>query len=132
MKLLPIVTLISANAFAQSGEIPCWLDPDLEIQPSTSQIAVLQTYLLPIDLDSPDKKLKDRIKHGDFRFIGIRGFTMYVPGLENQDLVCEHGVRIISGTSDAFESVQHLELVSEFTEYAAQYNALLEATIVAQ
>ena len=132
MKILLAATILSTNVLAQSADLPCWRDPNLEVSPSTSQLAVLRSYLLPIDLDQPAQDLQVRIQHGDLRFLGIGGFVLGFPGLENRELICEHGFRYIQGTTDGLDSPEHGRLVHQFEQYATEYNSLLEAHVSGQ
>jgi|SRR6056297_519124 len=132
MNVLLAATILSANALAQAANLPCWLDPDREVSPSTTQLAVLRSYLLPIDLEAPARDLQARIQHGDLRFLGIGGLGMGFPGLENRELICEHGFRYIQGTTDGLDSPEHGRLVGRFEQYATEYNSLLEEHVNGQ
>ena len=118
-----LILLIPACTFAQ--ETPCYLDEDNHTPPITTQIAVLKSYLYPINLDSPVDDAKLRIKLGDYRLLGIGGFGLTYPPLDLQkdsEILCTLGERYIQGTSDAIEGKEHSELISKFTEYATKYN----------
>ena len=94
---------------AKAEDVPCWMNPDTI--PETTQVAVLKTHLLPINLHSPENDLEARITHKDFRFIAIGGFGLEFPGLKNKELLCTHGFRFITGTSDALEGKEHGKLI---------------------
>lgn len=127
IKVLVGLFLVFLSSLVLADDRPCWHDPDLN--PDTTQTAILKTYLLPIRLESPREDLELRIEHDDYRFIAIGGFGMEFPGLRNKELLCQHGFRYISGTSDALESREHGELIQAFSEYAEQYNSLLEERV---
>ncbi len=72
------------------------------------------------------------ISRGDFRFLGIAGYTVTVPGVlsvtgqpsdrDNERLVARHGVRVMEGTSDD-KAVLEFQLAA--IRYAERYNTLL-------
>ncbi|MBB5211505.1 hypothetical protein [Microbulbifer hydrolyticus] len=130
MRLLSIIFVFLFSTSVYSDEIPCWMNPDTV--PETTQLAVLKTYLLPINLDSPGKDLEARVKHQDYRFITIGGFGIGYPGLSNKEFLCKYGSRYIMGTSDALESKEHSRLTHEFSRYAKEYNMALERKLSAQ
>ncbi|MBB5210262.1 hypothetical protein [Microbulbifer hydrolyticus] len=130
MRLLSIIFFFLLSSSAYSNEIPCWMNPDTV--PETTQLALLKTYLLPINLNSPRKDVEARIKHKDYRFIAIGGFGIGYPGLSNKELLCKYGSRYIMGTSDALESKEHGKLSHEFNSYAKEYNMALERKLSAQ
>ena len=74
----------------------------------------------------PEVDFRDAIKRRDFRFLGVAGFTLTVPGVpmsdENIPLLETHGVRVIPGTSDNPVSLT-LQMVA--ARYAERYNKLL-------
>ena len=74
----------------------------------------------------PEVDFRDAIKRRDFRFLGVAGFTLTVPGVpmsdENIPLLETHGVRVIPGTSDNPVS---LTLQMSAARYAERYNKLL-------
>ena len=108
--------------------MPCWMNHDT-VPTKLTQVAILKTLLLPIDLDNPEQDLKARVSHNDYRFLAVGGFGIEYPGLKNKTLLCTYGYRFIVGTSDAVESDEHNELSGKFSFYAEQYNVLLEALV---
>jgi hypothetical protein len=76
----------------------------------------------------PAKDLQVSMQKGDCRFVGLQGFTIYVPGLNEPDLEryrAKYGVNVIKGTSDAIETPEHAELIEVGRDYAEHYNHLL-------
>ena len=65
------------------------------------------------------------IKMGDLRFVGIRGYAVEVPGVGENKLTQEQGVRIIEGTSDAITGEQAAKFQEKAKSYAEKYNRLL-------
>ncbi len=127
MRVLSVILFLSISLFAKAGDVPCWMNPDTI--PETTQVAVLKTHLLLINLDAPESDLDARISHKDFRFIAIGGFGMEFPGLKNKELLCTYGFRFITGTSDALESKEHGELMGSFRLYAQKYNIKMESLV---
>jgi hypothetical protein len=74
----------------------------------------------------PEVDFRDAIRRRDFRFLGIAGFTLTVPGVprsdENMLLLETQGVRVIPGTGDNPVS---LKLQMRAARYAEHYNKLL-------
>ncbi|WP_299263139.1 hypothetical protein [uncultured Psychrosphaera sp.] len=127
MRVLSVILFFSISFLAKAENVPCWMNPDTI--PEITQVAVLKTHLLPINLDAPENDLKVRISHKDFRFIAIGGFGVEYPGLKNKELLCTHGFRFITGTSDGLESKEHGELTHAFKVYAKKYNMKMEGII---
>lgn len=126
MKSLPLIILLVVSVKIVADEKSCWLDPDL-VSP-TKQLALLRTLQLPIRLDKPEEDARLRMKHGDFRLLGIGELGIIYPGLENMDLLCKVGGRYIEGTSDVIEGEEHAKLMQKFREYAEKYNKLIIST----
>ncbi|WP_445364565.1 hypothetical protein ACJJIQ_10575 [Microbulbifer sp. ANSA003] len=130
MRLISIIFVFLFSLSVYSDEIPCWMNPDTV--PETTQLAVLKTYLLPINLDAPRKDLEARIKHQDYRFIAIGGFGHGYPGLSDKEMLCKYGSRYIMGTSDALKGREHSRLSHAFSRYAKEYNMALEKKLSAK
>jgi len=127
MRVLNVILFLSLSLPATAENVPCWMNPDTV--PETTQVAILKTYLLPINLETPESDLTARISHEDFRFIAIGGFGVEYPGLKNKELLCIYGFRYIIGTSDALESKEHRNLIQAFKNYAMRYNVKLESIL---
>ncbi|TMP23090.1 hypothetical protein CWB99_23545 [Pseudoalteromonas rubra] len=127
MRVLIVILFLSLSSTAVAETIPCWKNPDTI--PETKQIAVLKTHLLPINLETPEQDLKERVSHEDYRFIAIGSFGIDYPGLNNKELLCTYGFRYITGTSDALESKEHGSLIQAFKGYAVKYNTKLEGML---
>jgi len=90
-----------------------------------SDLAILKTSMLGINLNDPEGDLKKRIAHEDYRFIGLYGLGPEYPALkfpEDKPLLCFYGYKMIEGTSDALEGAKHIELVIKVGKYADIYN----------
>ena len=127
IKVLAIFLVSAFSISAAAENVPCQNHP--ETSPKTTQLGVLKTQLLPINLEFAQEDLVARLAHHDYRFIAIGGFGITYPGLENRELLCAHGFRFIHGTSDGLDSREHNQLVQAFTRYATTYNKLLEARL---
>lgn len=85
-----------------------------------------------LETSDPAADLTAAIGRGDFRFLGIAGYTITVPGVlsvtgqpsdkDNERLVARHGVRVIEGTSDD-NAVLAYQVAA--IRYAERYNTLL-------
>jgi hypothetical protein len=128
MRFSFLILLMAIPSIGRAEGMPCWMNHDT-IPTKLTQVAILKTLLLPIDLGNPEQDLNDRISHNDFRFLAIGGFSIEYPGLSNKSLLCTYGFRFIVGTSDAIESPEHNELSGKFLHYAEQYNVLLESLL---
>jgi hypothetical protein len=95
---------------------------------STSKLGVLRTSVEGFNLDMPEEDLERRLNHGDYRLIGVLGYTLSIPGTDMDQFsptVKQLGVHIVDGTSDALEGEEHGKLVREVRQYAKQYNQAL-------
>lgn len=75
----------------------------------------------------PQKDFDQNIKNNDLRFVGIYGFTVIVPGVDEyrKEYSKTYGLRMIEGTSDSITSPNVEKLNRLATDYAKKYNALL-------
>ena len=91
---------------------------------------MLISELLPIDLRSPEADAQIRFSNGDYRLLAYGEFSgVAVPGEEllKPNQICELGVRVFSGATDAYESSDHRKLVEELKAYVNAYNlAIIE------
>ena len=77
---------------------------------------------------NPERDFKESMKRSDLQFIGVNGFTTYLPGVSDKHQIQymnSYGTRIIQGTADAFHSEEHAQLNEKAVEYAKKYNQLL-------
>jgi hypothetical protein len=67
----------------------------------------------------------------DYRFVGVNGYVVVVPGMDEGDpLVRKYGKRIIEGTTDAPCDKEHSSLVDSAQEYAIAYNKKLASDLM--
>ena len=74
----------------------------------------------------PDRDVAEAIRRGDFRFIGVMGYAVTLPGVEDYgEQYQSYGVRIIEGTSDVIANDAVRLLNEQAYRYAERYNKLL-------
>ncbi len=75
----------------------------------------------------PRARLDTSLAAKDFRFLGVYGYTVEVPGVPSSESsrITRSGVFGIPGTSDALLSEEHAQLTKRARSYAEQYNRLL-------
>jgi hypothetical protein len=77
----------------------------------------------------PTSDVEAAFRQGDFRFVGLMGYSLEVPGVDPKEFYekysSEFGVKVIRGTSDFMEIPEQLELARIGGDYAQQYNQLL-------
>lgn len=99
---------------------------DAETADGPEEVEEVPAELKRLEQANPEVDFRDAIKRRDFRFLGVAGFTLTVPGVpmsdENMPLLETHGVRVIPGTSDNPAS---LTLQISAARYAERYNKLL-------
>jgi hypothetical protein len=71
---------------------------------------------------NPDKDFEKAVKIGDFRFIGIYGYRLAVPGVDIKCLDVRKDVNPIKGTTDAVLGYEHSKLIAIAGAYANYYN----------
>jgi hypothetical protein len=79
---------------------------------------------------SPEQDALGAYHRGDLRLLGVYGYGLYVPGVEESDPACDahmeaHGVRGIAGTSDAIRASTQWWFQQKATIYVTKYNAVL-------
>jgi hypothetical protein len=83
-----------------------------------SQIAKLKTA-------NPAVDVADALAAGDRRFVGVMGFGLVVPGVDQSSYKYPEGVKVIPNTSDGIRNDSEAELQDVARMYALQYNATL-------
>jgi hypothetical protein len=98
---------------------------DSDLEPSSIRLA---QSLRSFNLVNPTSDLDANLQRGDYRFIGLNGYTCYAPGLDytagptdEQDFALSHGLNCVEGTGDVLDS-QLMELQHIATTYATIYN----------
>lgn len=130
-----ILLVFQSYAGIEYSDSGCLRNPlDLEDNDISSQMtskeAILKSYLLPTDIDNPISDAKQRILHGDYRFIGLgtnpRDNTY--PALDKSEYayyLCKYGKRYIQGADQYYDNEAHAELIKKFWQYAQEYNQYL-------
>ncbi|TKB53571.1 MAG: hypothetical protein E8D50_07685 [Nitrospira sp.] len=100
---------------------------------SQKERTAIRKELTRLRTANPAMDLETAMTHGDYRFVGLMGYSLMVPGVD-QDLFRKNyepkfGFKVIEGTSDYFEIPEQEELVRIGTTYAERYNRLLEKEI---
>jgi len=88
---------------------------------------LLKGELAKLNVQNPLIDLTERISIDDFRFISLYGFSMYFPGLPENEyyLATKYGSIMIQGTSDVIDSPYHESLIDLAKKYAETYNSAL-------
>jgi hypothetical protein len=84
-------------------------------------------FALPSNADASGD-VEQAVAQGDLRFVGVWGFAVDLPGLNDADkaLVTSQGIKVISGTSDAASDAAQARLNTRAEEYATIYNSFLK------
>lgn len=93
-------------------------------QPPDPDTRALESTLASLDLGNPDSDATRNFDKGDFRLVGVNGFTCYLPGTRDpaqEELARENGVRCLDGTSDTGSR----KLNRQAAVYARRYNEAL-------
>jgi len=82
-----------------------------------------QLRILKLDRAVADANLE--ASKGHYELLGVRGYTIEYPGvtIDRSKLGPNWSERILTGTSDAYRSVECQSLNEAATEYAKRYNA---------
>ncbi len=110
---------VSANGMPDCSESDVFM---------TSTYGMLLSALLPINVSSPESDAQINFENGDYRLLGFGDYAgIKIPGSDylDQNKICEYGVRILPGMTDAFESSEHRVLVEKIRIYIKKYNAYL-------
>ena len=91
---------------------------------SSEDFAILKQ----ISKADPKKEFKKAIAKKDYRFMGVYGYTLMVPGVPDYDVKYSKKYKVwgIPGTSDAALDVKHWKLIKKVKKYAEAYNKLLK------
>lgn len=82
--------------------------------------------LLWIETADPIKDVTLAIAQKKYRYQGVRGFTIFLPGVEDKfDNIDTVIYKVIDGTSDGLCSSAHLRLNFKAEEYAKTFNTIL-------
>lgn len=112
-------------------KFPCWNSKDVE--PISNESAKYDSNdleeILQLAVNTADyqEDFHQAIERGDTRFIGVKGFTLQVPGVLgfDENFGQKYGVKIIEGTSDSHDDSASLAWQEFCEDYARNYNELL-------
>jgi outer membrane lipoprotein LolB len=115
--LVILMLLIASVAVAGSGEAKA----------KTSNLAILTTTLSLLDLAHPEQDMANHVAHGDYRFIGMNGYSCTAPGIRGtpSEIIDKYGIWCLEGTSDMIEGEEHMKLIKKAKSYAERYNIAL-------
>jgi hypothetical protein len=71
---------------------------------------------------NPDNDFEAAVAKKDYRFIGLYGYSLYVPGVPIKCLDYKKDIKAIEGTSDAVMGYEHSKLIAIAQAYAEHYN----------
>ncbi len=71
---------------------------------------------------NPQKDFEKSVKKKDFRFRGIYGYSLNVPGIKGKCLNYHTDVNPIKGTGDVIYGKEHGSLIALAKKYAKSYN----------
>jgi hypothetical protein len=92
-------------------------------EPSPAE--TLDASLESLNLAEPERDAERHLAAGDFRVIGIYGYSINFPGIPDEAwmrIFAEERFRAIEGTSDCVIGGRHMELISIASKYAERYN----------
>ncbi len=70
----------------------------------------------------PGQVAQQALARGDSSFLGVNGYALYVPLVENRCVWQRWGVRVIDGTGDSLIGFDDLRFQGEAARYATEYN----------
>ena len=70
----------------------------------------------------PEQVAQQALARGDSSFLGVHGYSLYVPLVENWCVWQRWGVRVIDGTGDSLIGFDDLQFQGEAARYATAYN----------
>ena len=89
---------------------------------SETQLEKVQEVMGWLYEANPEHDVQVAIENGDFRFMGVYGYSIVVPRIDTKCLDYEKDINPIKGTSDAIESYEHAKLNAIARVYAGEYN----------
>jgi hypothetical protein len=97
-------------------------------QKNEGSMPIIHKDLLRMDSANAQNDAYQAIKNKDFRFVGIYGYSVQIPGIEKEyywHIKDSVGLKMINGTSDAITSKEQGRLQNIAIGYAKEYNSLL-------
>lgn len=87
--------------------------------PCTCEVS---SELAAIESGDPLRDAAQAVAMSQLSFVGIMGYSVKVPGVDDWSLVEKFGVRIVEGTSDVVRCYEQARLTMVATAYAEAYN----------
>ena len=76
----------------------------------------------------PQQDAQEAIKENNLKFLGVCGYACSVPAIDSKDCyVSRKFVEIIPGTTDVWESDEHMQLQIVAKIYASEFNRVIKA-----
>jgi hypothetical protein len=82
-----------------------------------------------LKIANAESAAKSAVAQGDRRLLAIRGYTIEIPGVrgETTALRAKYGIRMLEGTSDAYENQNSQQINENARKYASIYNRVVIA-----
>ena len=107
--------------------VPC--GADIAVGLSDEDKRVVNEELARLKSADPEVDVQVAMRKGDYRFVGLMGYALEVPGINQREFQekyrDQYGVKTIEGTSDYLETPEIGELWLLGRRYAERYNRLL-------
>jgi len=71
---------------------------------------------------NPLEDFKESVNRDDYRFVGIYGYSITVPGVKLKCIDVDKDVKLIEGTSDSYSSYEEEKFNAVAKVYADYYN----------
>ena len=113
-----LVGAVTALLFSVQALGMLALERSLLVRPQ--EVVELRAFLRP----DPVSKAKAALGRGDTRLLGVAGYTITVPGVdESRCMVPREKVVVVPGTSDVLLTEEHARLNTLAHAFAQRYNA---------
>lgn len=129
LRYLILCSLVFASSFSFSDKKanPCWVSFWVKdgYEPITSELAMLKSNTLALDLSDVDKSVENHINIKDFRLLAVDGVDGPVfPGLQDIDKskICKYGARFIDGAFGSTHGEEYLSFKKKFVIFSSKYN----------
>jgi hypothetical protein len=88
------------------------------------RVVALPEELVGLQNADPIADCEAAVRKGDFRFLAMRGYSTYIPGMENDTNLATRpeAFRVIEGTGDVIYGHEHARLQGCARDYARRYN----------
>ncbi len=96
-------------------------------QDNEDKACAIEPELIALERANPLQKAQENFQKGDFRLLGVLGFSLMVPGIPQSDSCLKdfRHVTIIKDTTDAPRCTRHALLQRIARDYAEKYNRFM-------